>query len=323
MPPYSTEQAAVTAFRCAALGFDGPPLRELLRTLLRELSEAARDERRAAALTTPAAQVSWACAEIRAQGPQALDLVARIGRGLSLAAAEPAGVSGAGLGTGGCDPVDSLRLAWSSLALGGPEDAVPRFLAAVAELDGEELLRRLAPADVRPVQQLAWHVQQVHSEAPGRWTLAVLKKGPGVHMSTAVEQELSKLLQQMRVPHVVASPTVLPGGIYRVPIWFPQPGAVLDVDVQGDRLASGALGGGAELRRQQLQRAGLKVLTFTSSSLSGAPREERMRAIADIVAGSCPEAADWLAGLEAARAARAASEDGGQGTSGARFEEMP
>lgn len=70
--------------------------------------------------------------------------------------------------------------------------------------------------------------------------------------STAVEQQLSRLLQCLKaplVPHVMASPQALPGG--STEYLTGSPDAVLDVYMNGERLASGSLGGIAELRQQQ------------------------------------------------------------------------
>jgi len=108
------------------------------------------------------------------------------------------------------------------------------------------------------------------------------------------------MLQHMRVPHVVASAAAVPGSIYRVPIWFPEPKAVLDVDVQGDRLASGILGGAAELRRSQLRAAGLQVISFESSTLSRSSRPQRLQSLATMLSELCPEASAWLSSSEAA-----------------------
>ncbi|CAE8688155.1 unnamed protein product, partial [Polarella glacialis] len=134
------------------------------------------------------------------------------------------------------------------------------------------------------VQQLAWHSQQnLGQDAGGEWSEEVLAVGPqaprsaggisekqkgsggaqkGMPPQTEAEKLLSGLLQHMRVPHVLASPSAMAGGIYRVPVWFPDPKAVLELEVSGDRLTSGGLGGAAELRRRQLRAAGLKVHSF-------------------------------------------------------------
>merc|ERR1712232_714561 len=109
-----------------------------------------------------------------------------------------------------------------------------------------------------------------------------------------LERHVSGMLQQMRVPHVTSMPAVVPSALYTQSIWFPQPKAVLDMDRDGDRLASGALGGAAGLRRQQLRAVGLRVHTLDMSAFKSMSRGQRLRTLAEAVAESCPEAAAWL-----------------------------
>jgi len=124
------------------------------------------------------------------------------------------------------------------------------------------------------------------------------------------------MLQQLRIPHVQrAGPTVIPGvGIYRVPIWFPQPSAVLDIDLEVDRLASGALCGAAALRRQQLRASGLEVHTLDVAAMRGAGHSHRLRAVAEAVAASCPEAAMWLRRADDSEKDAGASQQGPEST---------
>eukprot|EP00439_Symbiodinium_sp_Y106_P061975 s121_g9.t1 len=109
---------------------------------------------------------------------------------------------------------------------------------------------------------------------------------------TEAEKTLSALLQHLRIPHVVASPAAVPGGIYRIPVWFPEQSAALELEQLGDRLAGGGLSGTARLRRRQLREAGLKVLAFDPSAFRGASQLRRLRAVAEVVAPSCPEAGE-------------------------------
>lgn len=295
-PGFDVDAAASMSFRCAALGFDGTPIRKLLQNILRKCREDLQNDASRLNMSS-IAKVCWSCSELRAHKHDTLTLIEQF----------------SSTSTG--QPVDVIRLAWSSLVLGGSEETPPLLLNNISEVAGPSLLEQLTPSDIRPAQQLAWHMQCHHGGgAGGQWGKALLGKGPGVHVSTSVEQELSSLLQHIRVPHVVASPVAMPGGIYRIPIWFPQPGAVLDVDVQGDRLASGELGGAAHLRRKQLKDAGLQVIVFDPSSLSRASRTKRLKVIAAAVSRTCPEAADWLAVSEAAHQVA---------DSEARFQEEP
>ena len=58
----------------------------------------------------------------------------------------------------------------------------------------------------------------------------------------------------------VASPAAVPGGVYRVPIWFPQPRAVLDVAVQAGGRTRDRCGGAAA--RGGWAQAGTQVLVL-------------------------------------------------------------
>merc|ERR1712113_494832 len=131
--------------------------------------------------------------------------------------------------------VSSLRLAWASLASGGQDTEVRFFLQSLIDVDGADLLAKLTMADVHPAQQLAFHEKQRAGSIASRWTEDVLSQDKpkrimplGIrHPEPNAEKQVSDLLQQMRVPHVTATPSAVPGGIYVVPIWFPQPRAIL------------------------------------------------------------------------------------------------
>eukprot|EP00928_Gymnodinium_smaydae_P018691 TRINITY_DN17122_c0_g2_i1.p1 TRINITY_DN17122_c0_g2~~TRINITY_DN17122_c0_g2_i1.p1 ORF type:complete len:1059 (-),score=233.92 TRINITY_DN17122_c0_g2_i1:228-3335(-) len=269
--PYDMGAAAVLSFRCAALGMDFAQVRELLRALLGTVAADAAALRNLQRV----AQICWACAELRVHGPEARGVLATVAP-LLLQASDDDTEEGEE-GDASATALGHLRLAWSSLALGG-ESAEVAALAAptLAARDSHQaLLRYLSAADVRPARQLAWHLRRSGAQADGElaaqtgpghenaaandagraWAEAVLAYEPSFEdYEAAVARQLSELLQQMRVPHVASSPVAAVRGIYRAPAWFPQPKAVLDVDARGDRLASGALGGGAALRRKQLQR---------------------------------------------------------------------
>ena len=61
---------------------------------------------------------------------------------------------------------------------------------------------------------------------------------------------LSTLLQSLRVPHVVASSKAV-APIFRLPFWFPDANAALELNTMKDRLMSGKPSGTAHLRRRQ------------------------------------------------------------------------
>ena len=159
--PYDVGASRSTAFLCAALGFDGPPLRELLRALLQDAQGETDDIPRAA-------QLCWACAEVGVSRQAAQDLASRLAQRCSLRDEPPGGGDNAA-----ADPVSWIRLAWAWLALGGSDSELQLLLRTVAEVDGPHLLTRLTPADLRPAQQLAWHSQYWHrGVAAGRWMQA-------------------------------------------------------------------------------------------------------------------------------------------------------
>jgi len=289
----SSEAAVVAAFRCAALGFDGEPMQELLgallRSWLRDRPEANAD---AHFLFGLVAQLCWACAEVRAHTNEAANLAA----------------SFAGQYQGISDPLSCLRLAWGSLVCGA-DSTVEGLLNALVDFDGDHLLAQLTPVDKQPAQQLAWHAQRQGEGFVGDWVQRVLDDGRGSRSRAATtgqsalvgdkpERHLSGLLQEMRVPHVMSTPAAVPGG-YGKSIWFPQPKAVLDVGATGDRLMSGKLRGAAELRRQQLRSAGLHVHAVDAKDLSDVSRPQQLHLVAHAVAESCPEAVDWLSEAEA------------------------
>jgi len=288
----SSEVAVVAAFRCAALGFDAEPMHELLGALLRSWL---RDHVDADAhfMFGLVAQLCWACAEVRAHANEAASLAA----------------SFAGQYQGIGDPVSCLRLAWGSLACGGADSTVEVMLNALVDSDGANLLAQLTPVDRQPAQQLAWYAQRQGEHVVGDWVQRVLEDGKGGRSRGAnqgqaalagdnPERHLSGLLQEMRVPHVMATPWAVPGG-YGKSIWFPQPKAVLDVGATSDRLMSGKLRGAAELRRRQLRSAGLHVHAVDAKDLSDVNRSKQLHLVAHAVAESCPEAADWLSETEA------------------------
>merc|ERR1712062_277857 len=179
----------------------------------------------------------------------------------------------------------------------------------MGDFDGAHLLAQLTPVDKQPAQQLAWHARRQGEDFVGDWVQRVLDDGkrsrsrgatPGQSalVGDKPERHLSGLLQEMRVPHVLATPAAVPGG-YGKSIWFPQPKAVLDVGATGDRLMSGRLRGAAELRRRQLRSAGLHVHTVDAKDLRDVSRSQQLHLVAQSVAVSCPEAADWLNETEA------------------------
>ncbi|CAE7702803.1 unnamed protein product [Symbiodinium microadriaticum] len=288
--PAVRKLAADTAFGCAALGFDGPALRDLLGVLLEGMDIE----------VGPAARICWACAEVGVHASAARALLSR----LAAAGATPSAIE---------EKVSFLRLAWALLAFEGPEAELRQLLALGDADDHDQILEALSPPDLRPMRQLAWHCQQQLPEQSAVWSAAVLADGPHAPRSasagshgrppqTEAEKTLSALLQHLRIPHVVASPAAVPGGIYRIPVWFPEQSAALELEQLGDRLAGGGLSGTARLRRRQLREAGLKVLAFDPSAFRGASQLRRLRAVAEVVAPSCPEAAAWLRSGEAAQA---------------------
>lgn len=311
--PYDLHTSAAMAFRCAALGLDGSAIKELLRSLLVRVAEdftkVDASTRRDSTNTVLAGQLCWACAEVRAHADDALQLASRV----ALTATESGEDSNFdGKDTTATSNLSWLRLAWASLALGGDNADVGKLASLAASGGGDAVVQALTAADVRPARQLAWHIRSqfdaVAPDASVRWTEAVLAEESWGSYDAAVGRRLSELLQHMRVPHVASSPLVLPGGIYRIPAWFPQPGAVLDVDARGDLLASGATSGAADLRRRQLQSRGIRVLSIDAGILksSGSPkdgsaqaaRQQGLRAVAETVAEVCPEARAWLRSSE-------------------------
>lgn len=318
--------AAAVAFRCAALGLDGAAVKQLLRELLLHVADDIGKGGTPGAAAAVAAQLCWACAEVKAHAVVARRLASQV----ALSAGDTDDAAATEDGAGGVSTDEAtlswIRLAWASLAMGGDDAEVGALAARAGAAGGDGVLHALTAADVRPARQLAWHVRNQHDAAlpdeSVRWTEVVLAREPWGSYDAAAGRRLSELLQHMRVPHVASSPLVLPGGIYRVPAWFPQPGAVLDIDARGDRLASGASSGASELRRKQLRSRGLRVLTLSDATVAllqgegertaarGAERlppserrtqrSLRLRAVAEVVAEVCPEAAAWLRSAEAA-----------------------
>ncbi|CAJ1346082.1 unnamed protein product [Effrenium voratum] len=267
--PGSQRVAAETVFHCAQLGVDDAAVRKLLRSLLDLRSQEIE----------LLAKVCWACAELRMHAREARELMGK------LSESDQTG-----------DAISWFRLAWSALALSEPRITQPLLHRAV-NLCGEGRLSR-AFCDDRPLQQLAWHSQQHFGVAA--WSTEVLQAGPtaprgataepGLPAQTEAEKMISSLLQQLRVPHVVARTGQV--GLYRLPIWFPDGQATLELDISSDRLASGSPNGQAQVRRQQLREAGLTVHVLDPAVLRS--EKQRLRAVAEAVAHSCPEAEAWL-----------------------------
>ncbi|CAE7395186.1 unnamed protein product, partial [Symbiodinium pilosum] len=148
------ELAADTAFGCAALGFDGSPLQELLGELLQvSVTE-----------VQMAARICWACAEVNVHAGAARALISQ----MTVLAQDVSPVSDI------ADKVSFLRLAWALLVLDGPESELRKLLAAgdAGDVEGDQLLAALTPLDLRPLQQLAWHCQQHFPEPAGHWSTA-------------------------------------------------------------------------------------------------------------------------------------------------------
>lgn len=281
---------ASMAFRCAALGYDGAAMHELLRALLAALSGNVLEGN-----VEQVAQLCWACAEIRAFPQEALQLSESLAQARHMQ-------SVAGFDT--LSAVHWIRLAWSTLVLAGPPGTVRAFADLASAVEGEELLALLTPADVLPARQLAWHYQR-QAGTSGRWAEFLLSQRPAARVpisaspragvrggqGSADERQISAMLQEMRVPHVASSQAAVPGGMYRVPVWFPQSKAVLDI---GDTLASGSPGGAADLRRQQLLASGLVVYSLDLVSMRKLPHAQQLRVVAQAIAESCPEAVEWL-----------------------------
>jgi len=95
--------------------------------------------------------------------------------------------------------------------------------------------------------------------------------------------------------------------MFRVAVWFPEPQAALDIDVKNDRLMSGVLSGAAELRRRQLQDAGLHIHTIDVTHLQKLAHDDQLRAVAEAVTESCSEAAAWLSSSKTAKATAASA----------------
>eukprot|EP00434_Breviolum_minutum_P000828 symbB.v1.2.000729.t1/scaffold36.1/size400579/1 len=232
-------------------------------------------------------RLCWSCAELRIHGKEAKSLLQWVVEAMKSELSEDG------------DELSLLRLAWSSLALGCLDEPL---LTVIKIASGESLMKKLSPCDLRPLQQLAWHGLQHHGSA-GPWSAAILEVGPqlprttsrdGTPGQTDAEKMLSSLLQNLRVPHVVASSQAVPGNIYRLPLWFPHANAVLELNTSSDRLVSGKLSGTAEMRRKQLREAGLKVHSFDMSVLRKATHLQQLCAVAETIASSCPEAQSWL-----------------------------
>ncbi|CAL1150880.1 unnamed protein product, partial [Cladocopium goreaui] len=224
------DSAVELVFSCAQLGVDSRELQKLLQQLLQEPLQLAQS-----------AKVCWACAELGVLSKEAEKL-------LQVADGDTQ------------DALSWLRLSWASLVLQRP------LPLRVTDLPGEVLMQQMSPSDLRPLQQLAWHSQQ-HLGLSSAWSDAMLGAGPLVPRTaktnagsaggsmpsqTDAEKLLSSLLQNLRVPHVVASSKAVPGNIYRVPLWFPAANAVLDLSTSSDRLISGKYSGTARMRRRQL-----------------------------------------------------------------------
>eukprot|EP00929_Paragymnodinium_shiwhaense_P088816 TRINITY_DN49124_c0_g1_i1.p1 TRINITY_DN49124_c0_g1~~TRINITY_DN49124_c0_g1_i1.p1 ORF type:complete len:1072 (-),score=198.14 TRINITY_DN49124_c0_g1_i1:53-3268(-) len=325
---FDPEVAVDFAFKCAALGFDGPAMRELLHALHQTvLPDASASEVEMSFV----AKLCWSCAEVKTSRRDALRLVSRITAGSAIDSGSdtagktqdhPEAIQGLLL----ADPVHQMRLTWSSLAMSAPESEVNLLVNSIATVVEEDIMERLAPVDLRPARQLAWHMMQQQQQKEGStktWAEAVLKRQPWGDSQHHLDKRLSKLLQHLRVPHVSASHLAIPGGVYQVPAWFPAPQAVLDVDSWGDRLSSGGLAGSAQLRRKQLRAAGLRVHTLDAAALQLESKGRRLRAVAQAVSESCPEAARWLVSPEAAAVSAERPEPHGEHAATPRFEEQP